>query len=348
MGGSTTAMTDLPQRGYAKTDVHQHWLKQSPTEFLGRYVDNEWARSSSYYDLRKIRYYSFTLRTFVFRGDRLFLTNRNSNHSVPGELTVPTDRFDVILTSSPDIQPPMYQVDQETERSIGDHIRTVLSARHQHPNTLQNARFLDEYSFAEPVIRRRIEGSTFGEHESYLCNIELSVVMSKYDGSLGNGPAYRWVTEADIACLDGSAQLVSGMDAVLLGDMFSRYSQCRLNRCFQERCTEDIRSALRVRWKQNDIARPYRYGVIGQRDDVDSQGVCVFNMTIKEAAMRKYASEIYHDDVRYHIVGRFSIEAVQLSTEVEIWRQAVDDHGSVKIAWCEHSPPDAFLRLLPP
>ncbi|KAF7195038.1 hypothetical protein HII31_03712 [Pseudocercospora fuligena] len=345
-------MTDLasyhPESGYSEANLHQHWLKQTPTEFLNRYVDNEWATSSSHDHLRKIRYYSFTLRTFVFRGEKLFLTNRNSNHSAPGELTVPTDHFDVTLAPSPDLEPPIYQVDQETERSIGDHIRTVLSARHQHPNILQNARFLDEYSFAEPVIRRRIEGSTFGEHESYLCSIEISVVMSKYDGSLGNGPAYRWITESDVAYLDGSTQLVSGMDADLLCNMFSRYSQCRLNQSFQERCTEDIRSALRLRWKQNDIARPHRYGVIGQRDSLDSQGVCVFNMTIKEAAMRKDASEIYHDGVRYHVVGRFSVEAVQLSPEVEIWRPAVDDHGSVKIDWCEHNPQDAFLRLLPP
>ena len=141
---------------------------------------------------------------------------------------------------------------------------------------------------------------------------------------------------------------IASSELPLLSDMFSRYRQCRLNQSFQERCTEDIRSALRLRWKQNDIARAHRYGVIGQMGNLDSQGVCVFNMTIKEAAMRKDATEIYHDGVRYHVVGRFSVEAVQLSPEVEIWRHAVDDHGSVKIDWCEHNPQDAFLRLLPP
>lgn len=327
---------------------YQHWLKKTPTDYLEDYIQKEWTQSLTPAELRKIRYYSFTIRAFVFRGDRLFLANRNSNPHVTEELTVPTDRFDVTLESFSDMGPPVYRVNQEAKRTIGEHIRIVLSSRYQHPNILQNARFLDEFSFEEPISRRRIEAATWGDTELYLCNLEISVVMSKFDGSLGNGPAYRWITESEAACLDDGPQLVSGMDVFLISEMFGRYRRCRSNQSFHEHCVESMRSALRLRWKQDDIRRPLRYGVIGPRVNLEAQGMWVMNMTAMEAAMRKNATEIYYEGVLYQVVGRFSGEAVQLNPEIEIWQRAVDEHGIVKLGWCEHVPREAFLRLLPP
>lgn len=328
--------------------VHQHWLQRTPTDFLQQHVNNEWETSIGQPLLRKIRYFSFTIRAFVFRGEKLFLTNRNSTSGLAEELTVPTDHFDVTVWAQSEDEPPLYLVNQQEERSIADHIRTVLSSRYQHPNILQNARFLDEFSIAEPLVRRRMEAKTWGEEETYLCNLEISIIMSKYDGSLGNGPAFRWITAEDAASSIGGHELqfVAGLDKEHVQDMFARYRTCRENQAFQEHCTEEIRSVLRARWKSNEVDRSNRFGIVARRVALEGQGVFLFTMTSTDAAMRKEATEMVYESIRYQIIGRFAIEAVQLKPEIEVWAPAVGVDGRLIAHWCDGlSNESSFLVL---
>ncbi|KAI5358485.1 hypothetical protein Slin15195_G109320 [Septoria linicola] len=330
------------------TNTSQHWLQRTPTEFLQRYVNNEWQASGSHDQLRKIRYYSFTVRAFVFRGDKLFLTNRNGSSGLMEELTVPTDRFDITTLSNNDGEPPLYQVNQLEERSISEHIRTVLSSRYQHPNILQNARFLDEFSTVEPSLRRRVEAKTWGEEEIYLCDIEISIVMSKYDGSLGNGPAFRWITASEAESIDNELQFVAGLDASHVQEMFSRFRRCRENQAFHEYCTEEVRSRLRARWKTNEVDRSHRYGIIAQRTGFEAQGIFLFTMSSTDAARWKDAASIFHQTLRYQIVGRFAVEAVQLKSEVETWTPVLGSDGRLIIQWCDSmSKASSFIVLTP-
>lgn len=325
----------------------QHWLSRTPNEFLSQYIANQWHTNTNRSELQKVRYFSFTIRTFVFRGDRLFLANRNTNPNVMEELTVPTDRFDVTLLSAEDGQSRRYQVNQPRECSLSEHVKTVLSARYQHPNILQSARFMDEFSYEEPMVRRRIEATTYGEDELYLCDLEVSIVMSKFDGSLGNGPAFRWVTESEAVAIDDGLRFVSGLSILHVHEMYAIYRRCRRNQSFHEECTEQVRSALSARWKQGDINRMHRYGVLAQRDGSGGNGVWVFTMTSSDAAVRKETSAIHYEGSRHNVVGRFAVEAVQLKPEIEIWKSAIDVQGHVKVEWCDNTAKASFLSLLP-
>ncbi|KAF2212786.1 hypothetical protein CERZMDRAFT_84415 [Cercospora zeae-maydis SCOH1-5] len=316
--------------------TNQHWLQRTPTDFLQQHVNREWETSSGQPLLRKIRYFSFTIRAFIFRGGKLFLTNRNSTSGLAEELTVPTDHFDVtVVAQNDDENPPLYIVNQQEERSIAEHIRTVLSARYQHPNILQNVQFLAEFSTVEPEVRRRVEAKTWGDEEIYLCDLELSIIMSKYDGSLGNGPAFRWITADDAASSIGEHELqfVAGLDKEHVQDMFSQYRTCRENQAFQEHCVEEIRTALRARWKLNDMTRSHRFGVVARSVESGIQGVVLFTMTSIDAALRKDATEIVCETLRYQIIGRFAIEAVQLKPEIEILSPAVSADGRLAVHW---------------
>ncbi|KAM3414799.1 hypothetical protein BST61_g9948 [Cercospora zeina] len=315
--------------------TNQHWLQRTPADFLQQHVNSEWKTSTGQPLIRKIRYFSLTIRAFVFRGEKLFLTNRNSTSGLAEELTVPADHFDVTILAHDDEKPPLYLVNQQEERPIAEHIRTVLSSRYQHPNILQNASFLDEFSIAEPVVRRRVEAKTWGDEETYLCDLELSIIMSKYDGSLGNGPPFRWITADDAASSIGGRELqfVAGLDKEHVQDMFSRYRTCRENQAVQEHCVEEIRRALQARWKWNEVHRSDRFGVVARSVALDDRGVFLFTMTSTEAALRKGATELVCQTLRYQIIGRFANEAVQLKPEIEIWAPAVGVDGRLAMQW---------------
>ena len=50
--------------------IYTDWLFETPTEYLEHYINEEWHAISDRDELVKVRYYSFTIRAFVFRGDR--------------------------------------------------------------------------------------------------------------------------------------------------------------------------------------------------------------------------------------------------------------------------------------
>ena len=328
------------------SSADRHWLHKTPTEFLCDYVTKEWLSSENHEQLRKIRYYSFTLRAWVFRGEKLFLTNRNSSPGLMEELSVPTDRFDVTLWSGCQAEPPLYEVNQHEKRSLIQHIRTSLSSRYQHPNILQNAHFLDEFSFAEPIIRRRIEATTYGEEEQYLCDIEVNIVMSKYDGSLGNGPAFRWIAANEAASIDDDLRFVAGLNAMHVQAMFCRFRTCRENQSFHERCKDEIRAALRERWKLMDVDRGHRFGIVTQEARLETPDVTLFTMDSMEAASYTSASWIFQGQQRWQIIGRFAIEAVQLRPEVETWLPAVGSDGKLVVQWRDSLPKTSSFLVL--
>ncbi|KAK4616304.1 hypothetical protein CLAFUW4_09750 [Fulvia fulva] len=310
--------------------TYTHWLSETPTEYMQHYLQEEWHAASDHDELLKIRYYSFTIRAFVFRGDRLFLTNRTNSSSAEAQLSVLADRLDVSLMSLIEDEPPVYRVEQDPEVSIRDHVRTALSARYHHPAILENVRFLDEFSFAEPTVRRRVEGSTPGiDSHIYICDFELSIVLSKFYGSLGSGPAYRWTTEADI----DEAQLVAGLDLMHISDMFRKYHECKEDEAFHERCKDAVRKALAKRWWREHTDKAFRFGVIAHQPGRGSGGISIFSVNLPAAAARKDAVCIEHEGARYHIVGRFAGDSVQLSTEVETWTPMMRDDGSIDISW---------------
>ena len=310
--------------------TYTHWLSETPSEYMAHYLQEEWHAASDHEELLKIRYYSFTIRAFVFRGDRLFLTNRTNSSSAEAQLTVPADRLDVSLISLPNEGPLIYRVDQDPEVSIRDHVRTALSARYHHPAILENVRFLDDFSFAEPAVRRRVEGSTLGsDSQIYICDFELSIVLSKFYGSLGSGPAYRWTTQAGL----DEKRLVDGLDLGHVFNMFRKYHECKEDEAFHERCKDAVRRSLARHWQEAQIDKAFRFGVIAQRSGREARGISIFSMNLPAAAARKDTVSIEHEGASYHIVGRFAGESVQLNTEVEIWTPVMSDDGSIDVSW---------------